>query len=560
MADLPQLVDVNGRPLQAGPMRARMGSSPSSPIPDIFYPSSSSYPYTASQLQTQEMGAWMPAIRSPDSEINQYRDRMVARNRDLVRNDGWAAGAIMRILDSTVGATMRLHCNPDYRALRWYSKAFDAKWADEFRQFIEARWRNYWYDIGHYNDLARQLTGGQQFRLSLRHKLVDGDALMVGYWRPDRIGSGAAKYATTFLVVDPDRLSNPYQMMDTKHLRNGVEIDDDGVPLAFHFRKAHQNDWYNALESNEWIRVEREDPDGWRRVFHDFERDRAGQNRGIGIFTPVLAQMKMLARYYGIELQAATIASSLGTYVTSPYDPAMIQDALASDPDADAELSYYQQLRSDWSDKRPALFNGVRVPTLAPGEKIEQVSSAHPHMAFEPFAKEMLRTFAAATGLTTEQITQDWSKSNYSNLRGAVAESWKTLLRRRDEFSVGIATPVFAAWLEEEMARGEAPMPNGAPDFRDERTAFSRCGWLGPGKGYVDQTKEKQGSILGMDAALSTLKREAAELAGEDWEENLDQRAIEVAAFRERGLPLPDWGAGYAANEASQPPEEPVAQ
>ncbi|MDP0919950.1 phage portal protein, partial [Klebsiella pneumoniae] len=77
----------------------------------------------------------------------------------------------------------------------------------------------------------------------------------------------------------------------------------------------------NSVESMDWERVEREDEDGWHRVIHDFEQDRAGQNRGVGVFTPVLARFKMLARYYGVELQAATIAATFGTYVTSPYDP-----------------------------------------------------------------------------------------------------------------------------------------------------------------------------------------------------------------------------------------------
>lgn len=543
-ANPPVLLDAGGRPLapsSAGRGGARAALSGSAP---------SVFPYDAASWETQDMGNWLPWIRSPDAEINQFRDRMVARNRDLVRNDGWAAGGVMRILDNTVGVNLRLHANPDYRALRSYSSAFDAVWADEFRKEVEARWRSYFYDVGHYNDVTRQMTGGQQFRQAMRHKLIDGDSLIVAYWMPERVGRGAARYATTFLVVDPDRLSNPYQMVDSRYMRGGVELDDYGVAVAYHIRRAHQNDWYNAVESMEWDRIEREDPDGWRRVIHDYERERAGQSRGVGIFTPVLAHMKMLARYYGTELQAATIASSLGTYVTSPYDPAMIQDALDS---SDQQLSFYQNLRSDWAEQRPALFNGVRVPTLAPGEKIEQVSAAHPHTDFVPFAKEMKRMFAAAAGVASEQVTQDWSESNYSNLRGAMLEAWKTLVRRREEFSAGTATPCYTAVLEEMMQRRELPLPANAPDFIQERTAYSRCGWLGPGRGYIDNVKEKQGSILGMDGALTTLQRECAEGSGEDWEENLDQRQIEVRAFEARNLKLPDWGGAETATQSATP-------
>nr|WP_318289773.1 phage portal protein [Paraburkholderia sp. BL8N3] len=509
------------------------------------------FPYQAANWQTQEMGNWLPWIRSPDSEINAYRDRMVARSRDLARNDGFASGGITRILDNTVGAHLRLSANPDYRALAMMSKAkFDATFADEFRRAVEALWRSYSEDLDHYNDVSRQLTVTQQLRLGLRHKLVDGEDLFVSYWMPERIGYGAAKYATAFLLVDPDRLSNPFQMPDQRYLRGGVEIDDDGVPIAYHIRKAHQNDWYLAQESMQWERVEREDEDGWRRVIHDFERDRAGQNRGIGVFTSVLGHAKMLARYYGVELQAAAVASIFGMYVTSPYDPQMIEQAMDTDG---AEMGWYQDMRSEWAEDRPAMLNGVRIPTLAPGESIEPVSGAHPHSGFIDFAHEMLRSVAAALGVSSEQVTQDWTKTNYSSARAALLESWKTLTRRSTEYKTGTATPMYSCWLHEAFERGDLDdvLPRGAPDYREMATAYSRCDWLGVARGWVDPVKEKQGAILGLDGGLSTLKRECAE-QGLDWEEVIAQRAIEVKLFKEHGLELPDW-SGAAGESPTHP-------
>jgi lambda family phage portal protein len=547
------IVDSNGKPFGDMPAggRARADSGLGGTVLAVA-PYSNAFPYEASSYGTPEMGNWYPWIRSPDSEINLHRDQMVARSRDLARNDGWANGGITRILDNTVGAHMRLSANPDYLALSMFVKGFDAVWADEFRRAAEALWRGYSEDIGHYNDVSRELTISQQLRLALRHKLVDGDSLIVAYWMPERIGRGGAKYATAFQLVDPDRLSNPYQMIDSKHLRGGVEIDQHGVPIAYHIRKAEQNDWYNAHESMVWERIEREDPDGWRRVIHDFERDRANQHRGIGIFTPVLKHAKMLARYYGVELQAATVATIFGTYVTSPYDPAMIEAAMDSDG---GELGFYQDLRTDWSKERPAMLNNVRVPTLAPGEEIKQVAAAHPHTGFEDFAHEMLRSIAAALGVSAEQITQDWSKTNYSSARAALLESWKTLTRRNTEFKVGTATPIYACWLQEAMERGDLDdvLPRNAPDFIDAATAYTRCDWLGVARGWVDPVKEKQGAILGLDGGLSTLKRECAE-QGLDWEEVLHQRAIEVDTFKRLGLPPPKW-FGEAATEAAGEPQ-----
>ncbi len=90
------------------------------------------------------------------------------------------------------------------------------------------------------------------------------------------------------------------------------------------------------------------------------------------------------------------------------------------------------------------------------------------------------------------------------------------------------------------MLHRELPLPAGAPDFMECRAAYTRCRWMGPGRGWVDPVAEKQGAVLGMQAGLSTLEAECAE-QGADWEENLEQRAYEIAKFEELGLEPPDW-------------------
>ena len=546
MSGTSMIVDANGRPFQQAPhgnRGPRANGGWDGTTTHVRGLANAMFPYDASRITSQEMGEWFPQIRSPDAEINMHRDRMVARSRDLARNSGWASGGIVRILDNVVGTHLRLLAQPDYRALalRFGIKAFDEVWANEYRQASEALWRGFSDNPGRFSDVERRFTVGQQFRISLRHKLVDGDALTLPFWLPERVGVGGSDYATAFLLVDPDRLSNPYQAMDTKFMRGGVEFDDFGVPIAWHIRQAEQNDWFNAIESMRWERVPREDEDGWPRVFHDFDADRAGQHRGLGVFTSVLTHMKMLARYYGVELQQATIAATFGTYVTSPYDPAQIQEAMGADDDGVAELSAYQDLRADWHKTRPALLDGARIPTLAPGESIDTVAAAHPHSNFGDFAHEMLCVFAAATGISVEQVTQDWSRTNYSSARAALMETWKTLSRRRAEFALNTATPCYGVWLREAMELGQLPLPAGAPQFIEAAAAYSRCRWLGPARGWVDPTKEPAGSILRLEAGTSTLEAEAAE-QGQDWEEVLLQRAAENRAYAAAGVPVPAWG------------------
>jgi lambda family phage portal protein len=216
-------------------------------------------------------------------------------------------------------------------------------------------------------------------------------------------------------------------------------------------------------------------------------------------------------------------------------------------------------LLREFHDARALQINGARIPTLAPGEDIKAVSVARPNAAFSPFTHEMLRGLAAVLGISAEQVTWDYSQTNYSSARAAIVESEKTYNRRCAEFNSNVATPVYAAWLEEAMDRKQLPLPSGAPRFIEARNAYARCRWLGPAKGWVDPVAERSGAILGLDAGFSTLEQECAE-QGLDWEENLEQRARERQRMDELGLPHPEWmGALVTATQASQKPQKPEA-
>ncbi len=535
------LYGPDGSPLPAQPRRASLLAG------------GSTTPYDAADISGQHMEAWRPSLWAPDS-VNLYRDRIVSRVRDLVANDGWASGAITRILDNAIGASFRPISKPDYRALAMTSgnAAFDSTWADEFGRAVEAYWRTWADDPGRYCDAGRNLTVSQILRLGFRHKLVDGDALAVLLWLPERVGKGRARYCTTVQLVDPDRLSNPQQQFDQHVLRGGVEIDRHGAAVAYHIRKAHQGDWFAAADSLTWERIPRETAWGRPMVVHDFDPDRCDQHRGgAGILTPVVHRLKSLIKYDGAELDAAIINAIFAAYIQSPFDPQVVEGALS-----DEGVGQYQEARAEFHKERRLTLGGARMPIMFPGESINTVSAARPTSNFAAFEGAVLRNAAAGIGVSAQQLSNDWSDVNYSSARAALLEAWKTLTRRRNDFAAGFASPIYGSILEEVMEVESLPMPSGvAPEFIECRGAYSRCRWMGPGRGWVDPVAEKQGAVLGMDAALSTLEEECAE-QGLDWEDVLVQRKIEVERFKEYGLAVPSWAAmNIKAWQAAQKPE-----
>ena len=533
MSDV-RILDANGQPMQRGPSRAAMLAG-----------GRSNTPYDAASYDGEHTAAWRPWLWSPDNELNLSRDTMVARARDMVRNDGWASGAVTRLLDNAIGASFRPISKPDHRALARYTgnSKFDAQWAEEYRRAVDSAWRD-WADdtVGKYCDVERTKWMGLMLGVAFRHLLIDNEALAILEWRPERVGRGRARYATCVRLVDPDRLSNPQLRFDQRHMRGGVEVDEDGAPIAYHIRKAHQGDWWSAADSVTWEEIPRETDWGRPMVAHYFEPDRAARHRGgDGIFTPVLTRLKMLFKYDGAELDGAILNAVFAAIAESPFDHELLGEALGAGDASD--VANYQNGRADFHAERRIEIGGSKIITAYPGEKIVPIKSERPNANFAAFEKAVIRNVASAIGGGAAQISGDYSDTNFSSLRAEINEIWKTITRRRHNFGAGFAGTIRSAFLEEAMEVDELPMPKGGevPEFIECRAAYGRCRWLGPGRGWVDPVAEKQGAVMGMDAGLSTLEHEVAEHSGEDYEDVLDQRQIEDAAFTKRGLERPTW-------------------
>lgn len=539
-----RILDMHGQPMKPRP-KALIGGN--------------NIPYDAADRRGAHVADWQPYLWSPDGELNPYRDTIVARMRDLVRNDGWASGAVTRILDNAVGANFRPIFKPDFKALQAFTgiKAFDAEWAYEYSKALDASYRTWALSDGRWCDAQRRLTMPQIFRVAFRHKLVDGDALAMVQWRPERCAIGKARYATAVQLLDPDRLSNPQLRFDQNNLRGGVEVDADDVAIAYHIRRAHQGDWFSAAKSLTWDRIERETEWGRPVIIHDFDSDRASQHRGgAGVLAPVMQRVKMLFRADTAELDATILNSIFGAWLESPLDPEFAQEAF----DQGEKIGAFQEARNDYHENARIRIPGAgpSLPHLFPGEKLNQLQTARPSANFPVFQKAFLRNIASAAGLSAQQVSNDWSDVNYSSARGAMLEFWKTMTRRRDDFAGGFCMPAIGCLVEEAHEIDDVPLPAGAPDFLEFREAYSRAKMVGPGRGWIDPVNEVKGAILGMDSALMDYDELCAE-QGIDGDDMIAQRAQTLRRFKEAGLQPPSWGGlGLGDGKATGQPGQPA--
>lgn len=505
---MPSLVDSSGRPLRASADQAT--------------------PHKAANPISQELSTWLPGLLSADREWLWDRDLTVSRIRDLVRNNGTAAGAVRRFTDHSIGQGLRLQAQPDWRALGISREA-----AREMATEIEAAWRDYTQDPLHRCDAARRTGFGGLMRLAYFDWLLAGEALTLPIWKPER-----GKYATCFQAVDPDRLSNPWGEPDGPELRQGVRYQ--GIePVGYEIRKGHPSDgWWAGPDSGfEWEYVPRETVWGRPQAIHFFAPERADQSRGKPPLAAVVQRFKMLDRFQDAELGAALLSAIFCAAIESPMDTEFLEQALDGGGD---HLSKYQDLRSGFHDGRKITLGGTAIPHLFPGEKLTFPSAQRPAGNFPAFESSVLRHIAAGTGQSFEQVATNYSQTNYSSARAALLDAWKSLVTSRSLFIEGWCRPAYLCWLEEAIDRGYVRLPKGAPDFYEAPAAYTAARWLGPGRGWIDPTKEAQGALMRMDAGVSTLEHECSE-HGLDWEEVLEQQKVEQDKRAELGLTATTW-------------------
>lgn len=497
-------------------------------------------PYRAASYSSQELASWRPGITSADSAILPSREIANARVEDIVRDDPHARAGLDRRVDLLVGAGVRLVAQFDAEALG-LDREKDRDVIRETRRTIEREYKLFALSPGRYADASRQVSLNGRFRQMARTWGKRGETCGVIRWRT----TGGGRYRTCLQAVDPDRVSNPDGEPNTMRRRGGVEFDSMGAAVGYWVRDAHIADsWLTAgAEAYHWTYIPRETAWGRPVFVHGFEPERENQSRAMTPFAALLQQLKMIGQFADTELASATANAMFAATLesTMPVGEASTVLNLGSSSYADMRAKHY-------AEHKP-VFNGVRIPVLPPGDKLVMNDSPRQNLSFATFKTAFLRSIASTMGLSYEQLSMDWSQTNYSSARAALNEVWRGVRREFAQFCEQVVAPVYVAFLEEAFDRGYVVAPKGCPSFWDMPEAWCGARWIGSPRGYVDPVKEAQGQALRLDNLTSTLEAECAE-QGLDLEDVFDQLVYERDELERRGLSRASVAAALAGQRA----------
>ena len=484
--------------------------------------------------------AWAPALRSADLDMLGDKGLIDARVRDVSRNDAYVAAGAQIHKDSIVGAAYLLNSKPAHRVL-----GLDEVWAEEFQQEVEEQFTLYAESPRNWIDAQRINSFTDQIRLGVGVFCATGEVLASVEWLRD----GGRPFNTAVQMIELDRLSNPYGQADDKYLRRGVQKNDFGAPVGYWIQVAHPTDFTVQDDTYRWKYVPATKPWGRAQIIHIFEQQRPEQTRGISQMVAALKEIRITKKFRDITLANAVLNATYAASIESELPSQAVFEALGAggrsgnmgEAIAEYGTSYLGAVSKFAGGGKGLFLDGVKIPHFFPGTKLQLRPAGTPGGVGTDFEKSLLRYIAANLGVSYEQLSKDYSETNYSAARAGVNETEKFMAGRKKRVADGFANMVFMLWLEEAINKKKiTSMPRNAPSWYEglNAEAYSQCEWIGASKGQIDELKETQAAVLRLKWGLSTQEKEVARFGG-DWRKVNAQRERERKDQEARGI-LPD--------------------
>lgn len=488
--------------------------------------------YEAASQFDRSLATWHPAIQSADADILPDKDLTDARAIDMTRNDAFALSGVSLHRDNIVGSQFMLNSKPKLKAL-----GMDETWGTEFSEEVEAKFSLWAESFNNWPDAARRNTLTSMVRLAVGVYLKGGELLATAEWSRDT----DRPYRTAIQMIALDRLSNPSdQVYDMERTRGGVRLNAAGAPLGYYIRNASRGGMWDWKQSVSWSYVRARNSFGRPQVIHIMEQDRPGQTRGVSQLSAALKEMRITKRFRDITLQNAVVNASFAAAIESELPSTQVFEALGGGDVGASIVNYAQQFLGAISayagNARNMQIDGVKIPHLMPGTKLNMLPMGNPGGVGGEFEQSLLRYLAADLGVSYEQLSKDYSETNYSSARAGMTETWKFMQSRKRMVADRFATMVFRLWFEEAVNMGEITTMNArsVPNIYDglNMEAFCECDWIGASRGQIDELKETQAAILRIKNRLSTYEEEIGRM-GKDWRPMFQQIAREQGVMKE---------------------------
>ena len=505
----------------------------------------------------KQLAGWTPPLNSADLDILPDKELLDARTRDSMRNDAYIQGGATIHKDGIVGSLYFLNSKPD-----WETLGFTEAWAEEFQREVEAKFTLWAESPRKWVDAARQNTFTSMIRLGVGVYTQGSEVLATVEWLRDK----GREFNTAIQMVDTDRLSTPTELQWDENVRGGIRMNQFGAPQSYFIRVRHQHDigLWRGMGAYQWKEIPAEKPWGRQQVIFIREQQRVDQTRAVADMVAGLKEIAITRKFRDVTLQNAVVNAMYAASIESELPPEAAYAQIGGGDVGSAITSYAEAYLSAVNEyvgsSKHMKIDGVKIPHLFPGTKLQLRPAGSPGGVGQDFEQSLLRYIAASLGVSYEELSRDYTKTNYSSARAALANTWKFMQSRKKIVADAMANAIFRLWLEEAINKNmlrsfpanAAGMlyTDGVLNLMFE--ALCQCDWIGAARGQIDELKETQAAVLRIKYGLSTHEDELARL-GKDWRKVYAQLEREAKEREARSIVLyEDNGTNAASGTARE--------
>ena len=460
---------------------------------------------------------WVSQGTSADSEVKNSLRILRNRARSLVRDSDFAKSALRAVKNNVVGQGIKHQAQ--VRMVR------GGRLDERLNSLIEYEWKK-WGKAKNCH-AGGTLSWSDIQRLCLNSMIESGELFVRFVYQE----FGDSKVPFGLEILEADFLDDDYTGLESNgnRVRMGVEINEWGRPVAYHFLTYHPGDYqfsYGNIAQKRRIRVPAEE------IIHLYAAGRPGQTRGVTAVASAIMRLNNLKGYEEAEIIAARASSAMMGFVRTP-DQELFEDGT-------------------YDDQSVLDFAPGSIRRLAPGEEMQFFSPSRPDDAVTPFVAQMLRAVAAGVGCSYTQVSSDFSQSNYSSSRLELLETrahYRTLQQYMIET---LCQRVYEKWMDMAVMSGALRLPG----FDIDPDRYYESKWIAPAAQFVDPQKEAEAYKSLVRSGIMTLSQ-VISLHGGDFEEVMRQRQHELAMLDELGIVTDtDPSAVTKAGQAQNPPIE----
>lgn len=442
-------------------------------------------------MSQRRLRGWLPPLENINSLVASGGPRLLARSRELVVTNGYAANACEAFASNLVGDGIKPSSLIEDPALRDRVQRLWLAWTDE----ADADGLTDFYGLQAM--VAREMFVAGECFVRLRPRRAE-DGLLVPL-QLQLLQSEMLPFDATETAPNGNRI------------RCGIEFDAIGRRQAYHFRRRHPGDSTDqGMVTSETVRVPAED------VLHIYRPIDAGQIRGLPHVAPAMVRLFLLDQYDDAELDRKKTAAMFAGFITKTAPEEQLMGEIEATDDSGATVS---------------LEPGT-LQVLLPGEDVKFSSPADVGGGYEAFQYRTLLSVSASLGLPYHLVTGDVRQANYSSLRAELVE----FRRRVEQLQHGVIAhqlcrPVWARWLETAVLSGALDLP----DFARSPARYRPVNWIPPRWDWVDPLKDIQAQVLAMEAGIVS-RRKVVEATGYDVEEIDRENAADAKRAADMGL------------------------